>query len=601
MGVVGFEKTCSQCHRDQIIGKARASGPKGIAFLALPGIDLETLRAKRIDVGEWPEASEASLTPFMKVMVSRTARGRQLIEHADRLTLQDLSAANGEDLSVVASLVWEIKELFYQLIEGRASEALGDLTIGNGAKPDVVLAADLTAGLPRDVIVGAQQEWLPNLATEIAHRRNPNLAEAGSRGPTAQEPGRPAAPPPDTVPTVAQSDGGGKTAGAEREVSDGAPEDSKEAAEQAGPSEGASDGTGEAPPVTEPKVDTVRTNPQDCVLSLFGACVITKSNGSASVENDAVRNPPAFNGRSNLMRLGAGESAQPVAPHGSTEKIGSASALPTKGSTRYAEARQVPAGTGRKSDDLLSPTAEELRAIKAHAEAAGTKSSFGNAAGPASSNNALPDAASGTAAVPPSATQTSAPTIKIESAVDAETWAEYGGWYRQDHAIYYRPTGHKDKFLYAWLFLTGPQAKQDHSSPLGAVFQSLTGKDAQGACTKCHSIDGLTSGGRVVNFSPVSAANERGSFTRFNHEPHFNIMGEQGCLSCHKLEGQSPYLKSYEQGDPLHAVSNFGAVKKELCQGCHTQSKARQDCMTCHKYHVNGVTAPTTSTRTPDQ
>ena len=42
--------------------------------------------------------------------------------------------------------------------------------------------------------------------------------------------------------------------------------------------------------------------------------------------------------------------------------------------------------------------------------------------------------------------------ITIESDVDPESWAEYGGWYRQDYAIFYRPTGHKDKFIYSWLF-----------------------------------------------------------------------------------------------------------------------------------------------------
>ena len=42
----------------------------------------------------------------------------------------------------------------------------------------------------------------------------------------------------------------------------------------------------------------------------------------------------------------------------------------------------------------------------------------------------------------------SAPVISIESNIDPESWAEYGGWYRQDYAIFYRPAGHKDKFIY---------------------------------------------------------------------------------------------------------------------------------------------------------
>ena len=89
MAVAPFEQTCAACHPGQIIGKERVSGPKGIAFLTLPGLDLQTLRKKKASIGEWPEASEAELTPFMKVMISRSERGRALIKSVDRLNLQD--------------------------------------------------------------------------------------------------------------------------------------------------------------------------------------------------------------------------------------------------------------------------------------------------------------------------------------------------------------------------------------------------------------------------------------------------------------------------------------------------------------------------------
>ena len=91
MAVAPFEQTCTACHLDQIIGKERASGPKGIAFLTLPGLDLQTLKKKKAAIGEWPDASEAELTPFMKVMISRNERGRALIKTVDSLNLQDLS------------------------------------------------------------------------------------------------------------------------------------------------------------------------------------------------------------------------------------------------------------------------------------------------------------------------------------------------------------------------------------------------------------------------------------------------------------------------------------------------------------------------------
>ena len=155
--------------------------------------------------------------------------------------------------------------------------------------------------------------------------------------------------------------------------------------------------------------------------------------------------------------------------------------------------------------------------------------------------------------------------------------------------------------------LSAPAAAQ-HRSAAAAVFDYLTSKDAQGSCTKCHSVDDLPGKGRVVNFSPPSAKSKQGRFANFIHEPHLSILenraGAQenrGCLTCHVLERNRPYLKSYEQGNPTNFASNFGAVKKDLCQTCHNSSTARQDCLLCHKYHVNGVVTPTMSTKIPAQ
>jgi hypothetical protein len=207
--------------------------------------------------------------------------------------------------------------------------------------------------------------------------------------------------------------------------------------------------------------------------------------------------------------------------------------------------------------------------------------------------------ADATAPVPQA--KTAAPVISIKSDVDPESWAAYGGWYRQDYAIFYRPTGHKDKFIYSWLFLAGPQAPKGHKGPAAAVFDYLTSKDAQGSCTKCHSVDDIPGKGRMVNFSPPSGESKRGRFTNFIHEPHFGILDNRGCLTCHSLEKGRPYLESYAQGNPQSFASNFGAVTKDLCQTCHTSSKTRQDCLTCHKYHVNGVITPIMSTKLPAQ
>ena len=105
----------------------------------------------------------------MKVMISRNEQGRALVKAVDSLNLQDLTNASDDQIKAVTNLVWEIKGLFHALIKGKASDVLGDLNIGGGAKLSATLVADLTASIPRDVVISAQQEWLPNLAAEMAN------------------------------------------------------------------------------------------------------------------------------------------------------------------------------------------------------------------------------------------------------------------------------------------------------------------------------------------------------------------------------------------------------------------------------------------------
>jgi hypothetical protein len=549
MAVEPFERTCTTCHLDQIVGKERVSGPKGVAFLSLPGLDLQTLKAKKAPTGEWPEASEAALTPFMQVMISRDERGRALMTTLDKVNLQDLSGATDEQIRAVTALVWEVKRVFYALIKGKASDVLGNFNVGSSAKLSASLVADLTAGIPRDVIAAAQQQWLPNLGAEMS-----NGGEAGAKklGATA-------------VVTT-----GSATAAEPREGS--ADEDKPNDEEQKAASEAAK----------VPKRD-----PPPCLVRVFGQCLM-----------DATPAPPAgAAGKSDTKnaKTEGGKEKPPAADLPPAMRAGVRDAAPVVLAQSAAPDGGKPQGKAAdQKDDLLFPTEEELRAIKAHDKA--TEKS--------SSPNAPADTSAGAAPAKAGA----APVISIASDVDPESWAEYGGWYRQDFAIYYRPAGHKDKFVYSWLSLTGSQAPRGGKSPAAAVFDALANKEAQGSCTKCHSVDDVGGKGRFVNFSPTSAASKQGRFTSFIHEPHLGALDSRGrvednrgCLTCHGLEKERPYLKSYEQGSPQSFVSNFGAMKKDLCKTCHTSTMARQDCLLCHKYHVNGAITPAMMTKLPLQ
>jgi hypothetical protein len=592
MAVAPFEQTCTGCHLDQIVGKERASGPKGIAFLSVPGLDVQTLKKKNAAIGEWPDASEAELTPFMKVMIGKDERGRALMKTLDGLNLQDLSNASDEQIKAVTALVWKTKRLFHALIKGKASDVLGNFNIGGGAKLSAGLVADLTASLPRDVITGAQQKWLPNLAAEMAARPDTDAAEDGWSTVTTETKLAATASPEEVF--------GARSREARRISSDHqtrVAEDSSEAIQ----------GRRLLPSGTPRSIDAERNKDDE----------EPDEPNKETDTSDKVEAKPD--------RASSPKDAKPTDGAGGTTDT--ANDKPADGDKQAGSAgKQPPSDPADQSDDLLFPTADELRGIAKETPSAEKASPGEGAGGPADAANAKPDGgakgaptAKADADTPPSSPEklgadaavsrkVAAPVISIESDVDPESWAEYGGWYRQDYAIFYRPTGHKDKFVYAWLYLTGPQAPKGGKSPAAAVFDFLTSKDAQGSCTKCHSVDDIRGKGRVVNFSPPSVESKRGRFTNFIHEPHFAVMenrtGSQenrGCLTCHSLEKGRPYLKGYEQGNPKNFVSNFGAVKKDLCQTCHTSSMARQDCLLCHQYHVNNAITPVMNTRLPAQ
>jgi hypothetical protein len=574
MAVAPFDQTCTTCHLGQILGKERVSGPKGIAFLTLPGLDLETLKKRSAAIGEWPDASDTALTPFMKVIINRDENGRAIVKAVDGLNLQDLTNASDGQIKAVTDLVWEIKGLFHALIKEKASDVLGNLNIGSEGKLSAALIADLTAGIPRDAVIGAQQEWLPNLATEMASGPiTPPEIPAGSNVVQAV----PIPPPRDPQSATAV-----ETEPAETESAGTESAAAKEIV------------CANEPPRAEdiaPETEAAEPEPEEQILAEIKGRLplpngtpraIKARTEDAKAKPDDGKKAPCVEEQ---PRTGTGVQSEEAAG-----EAGAAQAKAKDGNDANSANEQPPSNATDQFDDLLFPTgAEKAGQPEEVDDASKAEGTTPPAALPASNT-----------AVPAPQIQ-AAPVTGIESDVDPETWAEYGGWYRQDYTIYYRPTGHKDKFIYSWLILTGPQAPKGGTSPAAAVFDYLTSKDAQGSCIKCHSVDDIRGKARVVNFSPISVASKQGRFTNFIHEPHMGIMDNRGCLTCHGLEKSSPYLKSYEQGNPGKFASGFGTVKKELCQTCHSSGEARQDCLLCHKYHVNGAATPIMNTRIPAQ
>ena len=230
-------------------------------------------------------------------------------------------------------------------------------------------------------------------------------------------------------------------------------------------------------------------------------------------------------------------------------------------------------------DDILNPNNKDdiLSADKATGD-----NSLSGAGGNAALTSAEPKGAATNAGVAAkkSAAANTAP-------FDPEVWGQAGGWYREDFAIRYRPTGHADQFLQTWLDFAGQaygtSRLRDQMNP---VFDVLAPRDAIGRCTKCHSVDDQA-GAKIVNWQPFNPNAINNRFTNYSHKPHVELIGAQTCVKCHELrQTESQFLKTYDGGDPASYTPNFKYLDKSVCSACHSQQVAWESCTLCHGYHV---------------
>jgi len=179
MGISSFESMCADCHEDEI-------RRDGMVVLQLPGVDYEILAEAGISVGEWPFNAgidlDAPLSPLMRMLLSTDP---DVAEALDRLEGAELSYLVGEDdatLEAAGRVVWGLKALLHELSTGgrealarRLEQALGTELTGVEV---LALVDQRDANQPRSTEPGwlrtlraAQEEWLPDLASELARHR----------------------------------------------------------------------------------------------------------------------------------------------------------------------------------------------------------------------------------------------------------------------------------------------------------------------------------------------------------------------------------------------------------------------------------------------
>ncbi len=165
--------------------------------------------------------------------------------------------------------------------------------------------------------------------------------------------------------------------------------------------------------------------------------------------------------------------------------------------------------------------------------------------------------------------------------------SSYGGWYQEGYGIHYQPTGHADDFLRNWMDVTGQYAGKNTAAK--DLFNYLISSGKATSCSKCHSVDAMPDGSMKVNWK--SLPSKKGSFSKFSHAPHLNLLNEEGCKHCHKFKDMTKFNKGkFEEAfagtDPLVFESNFEFVEKETCAECHVADRAGDNCTLCHNYHV---------------
>ncbi len=168
----------------------------------------------------------------------------------------------------------------------------------------------------------------------------------------------------------------------------------------------------------------------------------------------------------------------------------------------------------------------------------------------------------------------------------------------------YRPIGHGDPFLIAWLeagarctdaskFLS----LSDTDSPLTTVFRRLTDPTLAGRCLKCHTVEKADDGHLQIEWSAKQASIGGRKFTQFSHSPHL-ILGEKlNCTTCHPIAPESEVV--FFKPEFLHQcntininalsteTSGLQPVEKATCSKCHQYETSGDNCLQCHLYHID--------------
>ena len=168
--VRSFEISCAACRAKQIEGDG-GTGVGGLAIFAVPGLDVTALRDRAVEIGEWPEAAEGGVSPFMRLLLSRDTDVVASLASLDGVDLLDLTEAGQGELAADERFAWAIRELLFELERGGQSALRARLEADLGREIDTRELADLAARLAVDVLGAVREELCPILGDGVIKRR----------------------------------------------------------------------------------------------------------------------------------------------------------------------------------------------------------------------------------------------------------------------------------------------------------------------------------------------------------------------------------------------------------------------------------------------
>ena len=526
MEVAGFDQACSSCHSNETNAEASA-GDKGIAVLSIPALDIETLNERGIDIGEWPEQSNAELTPMLLLLLNLIEQadpsgGKRNFARLTELELYDLTEASEADLELVYYMAWRTKQLFFELQRSGTGKIREWLNQTETAQRPPTSSPHMWGLLSPNLVDAAVASAFPDLQTESANWLQKGTPVFYIRSPkkTGQKEVAPV-----QAASSANEDIFGDSDSLEDELSD----------EDLFADEDLSD---------DDALNEDDLFAEDGDGAAEQADILDDGDLFAEDGDDAVQQADILDQDSDI--------------------------LPEVGELFLEDGDEEAQDSGQEftlDDDSGSELFDE--------------------------DTWDEDSEPGDESTPIGVARLK--TVELSPQRSLEDRTNAGGWYWEDFYLRYRPSGHADELIVAWVnFLL----EQTNSSLVAdnTLLTGFTTDKSPGACLKCHSMESDTKVEPAVlriNWYGMKSVPGHYDFDRFTHRSHFEVSSQidaaevqRGCLACHQLDTESDSAASYQETHAAVFSSDFFDLKKDVCLDCHAENEELQSCSLCHNYHV---------------